>query len=80
MLPRESLSSRASRYGIFAKMAMEDYPGKVFKTERDIKDLSEQRERSGGILELEEILKLRRAKSAPVLAAFKRWVEDLLPG
>ena len=28
----------------------------------------------------EEVLKLRREKSAPVLAAFKRWVEDLLPG
>jgi transposase len=63
-----------------AKVAMEDYLGKVFKTERDLKDLREQRERSGGILELDEILKLRREKSAPVLAAFKRWVDDLLPG
>jgi transposase len=63
-----------------AKVAMEDYLGKVFKTERDLKDLREERERTGGTLELEEILKLRRQKSAPVLAAFKRWVEDLLPG
>jgi transposase len=63
-----------------AKVAMEDYLGKVFKTERDIKELREQRERTGGTLELDEVLKLRRERSAPVLAAFKRWVEDLLPG
>ena len=59
---------------------MEDYLGKVFKTEREIKELREQRERIGGTLEPHEILKLRREKSASVLAAFKRWVEDLLPG
>jgi transposase len=63
-----------------AKMAMEDYLGKVFKTEREIKELREQRERTGGTLEFDEVLKLRREKSAPILAAFKRWVEDLLPG
>jgi transposase len=63
-----------------AKVAMEDYLGKVFKTERDLKDLHEERLRTGGTLELDEILKLRREKSAPVFAAFKRWVEDLLPG
>jgi transposase len=63
-----------------AKVAMEDYLGKVFKTERDIKELREQRERTGSTLELDEVLKLRRERSAPVLAAFKRWVEDLLPG
>jgi len=63
-----------------AKVAMEDYLGKVFKTEREIKERAEQRERTGGKLELDEILKLRRQKSAPVLAAFKRWVEELLPG
>ena len=63
-----------------AKVAMEDYLGKVFKTERDIKELREARQRTGGTLELDEILKLRREKSAPVLTAFKRWVEDLLPG
>jgi transposase/DNA-binding transcriptional regulator YdaS (Cro superfamily) len=63
-----------------AKVAMEDYLGKVFKTERDLKDLREERARTGGTLELDEILKLRREKSAPVLAAFRRWVEDLLPG
>src|SRR6185437_15286784 len=63
-----------------AKVAMEDYLGKVFKTERDIKELREERERTGATLELDEIRKLRRQKSAPVLATFKRWVEDLLPG
>ncbi len=63
-----------------ARVAMEDYLGRVFKTERELKELREERERTGSTLELEEILKLRRQKSAPVLAAFKRWVEDLLPG
>jgi transposase len=63
-----------------ARVAMEDYLGKVFKTERDIKELREQRERVGATLHPDEILKLRREKSAPVLAAFKRWVDDLLPG
>jgi len=63
-----------------AKVAMEDYLGKVFKTERDIKELREQCERIGGTLDPEEILKLRRQQSAPIFAAFKRWVDDLLPG
>ena len=63
-----------------ARVAMEDYLGKVFKTERDIKELREQRERVGGTFDPDEILKLRREKSAPVLEAFKRWVDDLLPG
>jgi transposase len=63
-----------------AKVAMEDYLGKVFKTEREIKDLREQRERAGGALQLDEVLKLRRERSAAALAAFKHWVEDLLPG
>ena len=63
-----------------AKVAMEDYHGKVFKTERDIKELREQRERVGSTLDPDEILKLRQQKSAPVLAAFKRWVDELLPG
>jgi transposase len=63
-----------------ARVAMEDYLGKVFKTEREIKELREQRERTGGEAELDEILELRRQKSAPVLKAFKRWVEELLPG
>ncbi len=63
-----------------AKVAMEDYLGKVFKTERDIKELREERLRTGGTLELDEVLKLRRERSAPVLAAFRRWVEELLPG
>lgn len=63
-----------------AKVAMEDYLGKVFKTEREIKELREERERTSGTLEPDEVLKLRRQKSAPVLAAFKSWVEDLLPG
>jgi transposase len=38
------------------------------------------REGAGETLPLERVLKLRQEKSAPVMAAFKDWVEQLLPG
>lgn len=63
-----------------ARVAMEEYIGPVFKTERQIKELREQRERAGATLRADEILKRRQEHSAPILAAFKRWVDDLLPG
>lgn len=63
-----------------AGVAMREYLGPVFKIEQDIKDLRKQRERDGAVLTVEEVLKLRQEKSAPILTAFKRWVDDLLPG
>ena len=63
-----------------ARVAMEDYLGRVFRIEREIDDLRKERERAGGTLSPEEILKRRQEKSAPIMTAFKKWVDDLLPG
>jgi transposase len=63
-----------------ARVAIEDYIGKVYAVERHIKELREARERTGGTLPLEAVLKIRQERSAPVMAAFKDWVEQLLPG
>jgi transposase len=62
-----------------ARVAMEDYLGRVFKIERELHELRETRERSGGTLSLEEVVKRRQEKSAPIFAAFHKWVDDLLP-
>jgi transposase len=59
---------------------MEDYLGKVFKVERQLKELRSDRERVGGTLAPEEVLQRRREHSAPILTAFKKWLADLLPG
>ena len=58
---------------------MEDYLGWVFKIERELNELREARERSGDTLTSEETVKRRQEKSAPIFAAFHKWVEDLLP-
>ena len=63
-----------------ARLAIEEYIGKVYAVERHIKQLREERERSGTPLSLEAVLKIRQERSAPVMAAFKDWVEKLLPG
>jgi len=63
-----------------ARVAIEDYIGKVYAVERQIKELREEREREGGTLPLETVLKIRQERSAPLLAAFKDWVDKLLPG
>ena len=48
--------------------------------ERHIKELREEREKSGTTLPLETVLKMRQERSAPLMTAFKEWVEKLLPG
>ena len=63
-----------------ARMAIEEYIGKVYAVERHIKELREERERAGGTLAPEVVLKIRQDRSAPILAAFKDWVDKLLPG
>jgi transposase len=63
-----------------ARVAVEDYIGKVYAVEREIKKLEEEHEGRGETLPLEVVLKLRQDKSAPIMAAFKKWVDDLLPG
>jgi transposase len=63
-----------------ARVAINEYIGKVYAVERQIKALREEREHVGETLPLERVLQLRQEKSAPVMAAFKDWVEQLLPG
>jgi len=63
-----------------ARMAIDEYIGKVYAIERHIKELREGREKSGTTLPLETVLKIRQERSAPVMAAFKDWLEKLLPG
>jgi transposase len=63
-----------------ARVAIEDYIGKVYAVERHIKELREGRERSGGMLSLDAVLKIRKERSAPVMGAFKEWADNLLPG
>lgn len=63
-----------------ARVAIEDFIGKVYQVERQIKTLRERSERSGETLSLEEVHRIRQKRSAPLMSAFKQWVEDLLPG
>jgi len=63
-----------------ARVAIEDYIGRVYAVERQIKELREERERAGSTLPLEAVLKIRQERSAPLMAAFKEWVDKLLPG
>jgi transposase len=62
-----------------ARVAMEDYLGRVFKIERELNELREARARAGDGLSAEEVVKRRQEKTAPIFAAFHKWVEDLLP-
>jgi len=63
-----------------ARVAIEDYIGKVYTVERHIKELREERERAGTPLPLDAVLKIRKERAAPVMVAFKGWVDNLLPG
>jgi transposase len=63
-----------------ARVAVEDYIGQVYRVERQIKALREKRDRTAEPVTLEEVQAIRTACSAPVMAAFKRWVDELLPG
>ncbi len=63
-----------------ARVAMADYLGKVFKVGRQLKELRLERERVGGTVTPEEVVMCRRERSAPVLTAFKEWLDDVLQG
>ena len=62
-----------------ARVAMEDYLGRVFKIERDLNELREARAGARSTLSAAEVIKRRQEKSAPIFAAFHKLVEDLLP-
>ncbi|MGH8632665.1 MAG: IS66 family transposase, partial [Burkholderiales bacterium] len=63
-----------------ARVAIKDYIGKVYAVEREINAQRERRERSGGEWSLEETRQVRQEKSAPIMAAFKGWLDELGPG
>ncbi|MEJ0008294.1 MAG: transposase [Steroidobacteraceae bacterium] len=58
-----------------AKLAMVEYLAPVFAVERKIDALRERAERDGVPAPLEQILALRQTQSAPLMAAFKEWVD-----
>ena len=62
-----------------ARVALEDFLKPVYAIERKIKVLRKAAEPSG-IAPFGEILALRQKEAAPIMAAFKSWVEELLPG
>jgi len=63
-----------------ARVAIKDYLGKVFFIERQIEEQREAYERRGMTWSLVETLKIRQERSAPLMASFKRWVDELAPG
>jgi transposase len=63
-----------------ARVAIKDYIGKVYGVEREINAQRERRERSGGQWHLQETHQIRQEKSAPIMADFKRWLDELSPG
>lgn len=63
-----------------AGVAVDEYIGKIYRVERQIKQLREARERVGERLDPAQVHAIRQERSAPIMAAFKGWVDELLPG
>ena len=63
-----------------ARVAIKEYIGKVYGVEREINAQRERRERSGGQWHLQQTHQIRQEKSAPIMADFKRWLDELSPG
>jgi transposase len=63
-----------------AQVAIEDYFRKVYAVEQQITTLHEQHALRGETLPLETVAQLRQEKSAPIMRALKKWVDELLPG
>jgi transposase len=63
-----------------ARVAIEAYLGRIFRIEQELKERREKLERTGQTLPLEEVRRRRQNESAPIFAAFRNWVDDLLPG
>jgi hypothetical protein len=62
-----------------ARVAINDFLGKVFRIERQLDEQREACERRGAIWNLADTLKIRQERSAPIMTAFKAWVDELLP-
>lgn len=63
-----------------ARVAIKDYIGKVYAVEREINAQRERCERNGGQWRLQQTHQIRQEKSAPIMAAFKGWLDELSPG
>jgi hypothetical protein len=63
-----------------ARVAIKEYIGKVYGVEREINAQRERRERNGGQWNLQETHQIRQEKSAPIMIAFKHWLDELSPG
>jgi transposase len=59
-----------------ARVAIKDYIGKVYTFEREIANRREARERSGGTWSHEETHALRQQHAAPVMSAFRAWLDS----
>jgi len=62
-----------------ARVAIKEFLGKVFLVERQIEEQRDARERRGQCWDLSETLRIRQERSAPIMAAFKAWVDELVP-
>jgi len=62
-----------------ARVAIKELLGKVFLVERQIEEQRDARERRGECWDLSETLRIRQERSAPIMVAFKAWVDELVP-
>lgn len=63
-----------------ARVAIREYIGAVYGVEREIEKRRDARERAGKTWSLDETLSIRREKAAPIMTAFKGWLDELAPG
>jgi transposase len=63
-----------------ADIAIRDYIGELYKVEREIKALRQMREQADQTLGHDEVLEIRKSKSAPIAAAFREWLDEKSPG
>jgi hypothetical protein len=63
-----------------ARVARDEFIGKVYALERTLKARREERKAAGGVFTLAEVLEYRTKHEAPVMEAFRKWIDDLLPG
>jgi transposase len=63
-----------------ARVALKDFLGKVFLVERQIDEQRQARERTGAQWSFTDTLRMRQERSAPIMTAFKAWVDELAPG
>lgn len=63
-----------------ARVAIREYIGAVYGVEREIEKRRDARERAGKTWSLDETLSIRQEKAAPIMTAFKGWLDELGPG